>query len=577
MTQKKYAAIAKPLFFEAKSKKVKRLTAELAALEADRLSKLVVVFGCEFDKLGFYTSVSISTVLFVALIIQLSRSRRKWKRLALTGSPAKQKNDNNTNTTPSVEYVATYTIMLTLGIATFFYYLSFNLGKAFESQQNKYRLTQGIELSNLVLLFGKYQLDKTTFYALMSTAMIFLVSLGIQIGISCRKWKEESQLKKHVDADQNDETATLTTIPTPSRKVLDVVIVGCTPHGYGWFHLMQFLDMSSINVCAVVEPYFMDISKCPLPPQSFMDLVAMLDEMGIRCVYHVDQLDVFKQQTLCVIAGKSKDSPRVFMECIGNGASHIYLEAPGASSVEELKDMQILADTRGVEVFMGYQRVCASFVRDAVKLSSKIPKSHVFFCHNETYLSKQLHLAVTQNPEGLLHSMAIQELAVLVSQFGVKAGDIVGFKVNTNRLFSEKSVFDINGNKLVDLSRVAFKITTNKRRSVSIMADRCGGLTSFAVVKSSKGKELRRFQSHNPSQISSLQSELREDKDIAQKFIIETDEYLELKKRVVSSILSGISPSKSEGLLVRIHDGIEVFILANYCKMQINAVLKVGD
>ena len=109
------------------------------------------------------------------------------------------------------------------------------------------------------------------------------------------------------------------------------------------------------------------------------------------------------------------------------------------------------------------------------------------------------------------------------------------------------------------------------------MADRCGGLTSFAVVKSSKGKELRRFQSHNPSQISSLQSELREDKDIAQKFIIESDEYLELKKRVVRSILSGISPSKSEGLLVRIHDGIEVFILANYCKMQINAVLKVGD
>lgn len=33
--------------FEPKSKKVARLTAELAALEADRLSKLVVVFGYE--------------------------------------------------------------------------------------------------------------------------------------------------------------------------------------------------------------------------------------------------------------------------------------------------------------------------------------------------------------------------------------------------------------------------------------------------------------------------------------------------------------------------------------------------
>ncbi len=36
-----------PKLFEPKSKKVARLTAELAALEAERLSKLVVLFGYE--------------------------------------------------------------------------------------------------------------------------------------------------------------------------------------------------------------------------------------------------------------------------------------------------------------------------------------------------------------------------------------------------------------------------------------------------------------------------------------------------------------------------------------------------
>jgi hypothetical protein len=36
-----------PKLFEPKSKKVARLTAELAALEAERLSNLVVVFGYE--------------------------------------------------------------------------------------------------------------------------------------------------------------------------------------------------------------------------------------------------------------------------------------------------------------------------------------------------------------------------------------------------------------------------------------------------------------------------------------------------------------------------------------------------
>jgi hypothetical protein len=41
------AAFPKVSLFERRKKKVARLTAELAKLEAERLSKLVVVFGCE--------------------------------------------------------------------------------------------------------------------------------------------------------------------------------------------------------------------------------------------------------------------------------------------------------------------------------------------------------------------------------------------------------------------------------------------------------------------------------------------------------------------------------------------------
>jgi hypothetical protein len=41
------AALPKVSLFERRKKKVARLTAELAKLEAERLSKLVVVFGCE--------------------------------------------------------------------------------------------------------------------------------------------------------------------------------------------------------------------------------------------------------------------------------------------------------------------------------------------------------------------------------------------------------------------------------------------------------------------------------------------------------------------------------------------------
>ncbi|KAL3756720.1 hypothetical protein ACHAWU_005412 [Discostella pseudostelligera] len=589
-----------PKLFEPKSKKVARLTAELAALEAERLSKLVVVFGYEvslsekglastvlwtmtvpnlssnflrnqFDKLGFFTSVSISTVVLVACIIQLIRSRRKWKRLALSGAASEKQTASVSAIAPSARYITMMT--LTLGVAILFYVLTFKASNSsvysktnISSRSGKGDVSQQ-RLTNLVIIFGQYELDKSTFCALMFTSVVLLVSLGAQIGIWCKKL----QLQKLEDAAKKVE------LP-PIDKSIDVVIVGCGPKSVGWFHLMQFLDMPNVNVRAVVEPFYLDTSKCPYPPQSFVDLVVMLDDMGIRCVNHVGQLHVFIHHTLCIIAGKTSDNPRLFRECIGIGASHIYLESPGAPTIDQLKEMQSLAETRGVEVYMGYQRLCASFIQKAVSLSRSVPKAHIFFCHNEVCQSNELNMVVSRYPEGMISSMAVQELAVLVTLFGVKTNDIETFRVNTNRLFSERLKFydEGNGTTVTDLSRVAFKITTkDRKRSFSIMADRCGGVFSFAVIKSHAGKELQRFQSHDEHQVSMVQSELREDKEISHQFLIESEEYLELKRRVVKSILSSDS-QRSLGL-VSILDGIHIMALANYCSIEINTVLKAED
>ena len=150
--------------------------------------------------------------------------------------------------------------------------------------------------------------------------------------------------------------------------------------------------------------------------------------------------------------------------------------------------------------------------------------------------------------------------------------------MNTNRLFSERLTFydENNDREVTDLSRIAFKITTkDTRRSVSIMADRCGGVVSFAVVKSHAGKELQRFQSHSDDQVSVVQSELRNDKEISHQFEIESEEYIELKRRVVHSILSANS-QKSYGL-VSIRDGVDILDLANYCTGQVSAALIADD
>ena len=109
------------------------------------------------------------------------------------------------------------------------------------------------------------------------------------------------------------------------------------------------------------------------------------------------------------------------------------------------------------------------------------------------------------------------------------------------------------------------------------MGDRCGGLVSFAVVKSRTGKELQRFQSHDQAQVSVVQDELRgEHGEIADQFIIGREEYLEMKKRLVNRILSGDARSKPSWM-VSIQDGIDIMALADYCNIEINAVVKVED
>jgi hypothetical protein len=178
----------------------------------------------------------------------------------------------------------------------------------------------------------------------------------------------------------------------------------------------------------------------------------------------------------------------------------------------------------------------------------------------------------------MMLSMTCQELAVLVSQYNISYRDVQNFKVNTNRLFSEKATFvdSSNGERVVDLIRVAFKITTRRGKTVSVMADRCGGLNSFAVVKSHRGEELQRFQSLTEGKILECERRLKEDKGLIPNFVVEKEDYLELKRLVVEDILSKGGVKNERGLLT-IRDGVDVMMLAEYCSVEIDKVLTLLD
>mmetsp|Transcript_23109 Transcript_23109/g.34331 ORF Transcript_23109/g.34331 Transcript_23109/m.34331 type:complete len:107 (-) Transcript_23109:60-380(-) len=106
------------------------------------------------------------------------------------------------------------------------------------------------------------------------------------------------------------------------------------------------------------------------------------------------------------------------------------------------------------------------------------------------------------------------------------------------------------------------------------MADRCGGVVSFAVVKSIAGKEIKKFLSPDGDSASRIEHELRRDTEMMHQFTIEGEDYMELKRRVVDSILGKGGDSKSSRSVISIQDGIEVLRLSNYCTQEIESVLQ---
>lgn len=453
-----------------------------------------------------------------------------------------------------------------------FFLLQATHARFFESKAAKAaRLAEQAKLDErkFYTVFRRWQFDQTGFYTVVSVTIVICIAVGVQFGVWWRRRRESA---------------------SESSKV-DVVIVGnLQPKvGVGWMHLTHFLDMPTVKVRAVVDSQYSNKSSYR-PPVSFVDLINSLLDIGIECVGSIGELkNVLYENNngqrpksaklLCIVAGKAEDNPRNFRECINLGATHVYLEPPGAPTSSQLRDMATLAKLRNVQVYMGYQRLCSSYIQNAVEFSRSVPKSHIFFCHNEGYSSTNLAQVVARNPEGMMLSMACQELAVLTTQYKIAAGDVYKFKVNCNRLFSEKAAF-MNGNvKIVDLIRVAFKITTKQGKTVSVMTDRCGGLVSFAVVKSHRGEELKRFQSLTEGQVIDCENRLKRDRVLVPNFVVEKDEYVELKGRVLEHIFanSGTEDASQIIPMLTIQDGVDVMMLAEYCSTEIDKLLLLEE
>merc|ERR1711871_1179802 len=216
----------------------------------------------------------------------------------------------------------------------------------------------------------------------------------------------------------------------------------------------------------------------------------MTKKYGTKFAKSVDELEL-TGPTLALISGRTADNPRLLKEVIAKGVRHVYLEKPGAPTVGELQEMKKYAKEKGVPVYMGYNKNVTPYVKKALEFEKKTPGASTKFEHNNAYKEEELGECFERNAEGMLKNMAIHELALLATYYGVTVDNIAS--VTPDAEFSNCLTLEgPSGKEFTDFAKVGFTVKTKDGKTVTVNADRCGcneGGNSKALV-SVDGKEV---------------------------------------------------------------------------------------
>jgi predicted dehydrogenase len=278
----------------------------------------------------------------------------------------------------------------------------------------------------------------------------------------------------------------------------EVVLVGCgAPNrGMGWYHAIQMIDgeCPSASLDYVVEPWFMGAGGDGPGGAEFREFMKEQEKEGVLFATAMDQLPPPEQPRLALISGRTADNPRLLSEAIATGCKCIYLEKPGAPTVDELAAMKAEAEAAGVEVLMGYNKNVCKYVSKVREYAETVEDSHVTFVSNNAYenTAESLGECFERNAEGMLKNMAIHELALLVSFYDVTVENIES--VTADKEFSSMQTLPgPSGKEFTDFDKIKFTIKTKTGTEVSVAADRCGGTDSYATVSDKGGSEVFRY------------------------------------------------------------------------------------
>jgi predicted dehydrogenase len=357
-----------------------------------------------------------------------------------------------------------------------------------------------------------------------------------------------------------------------ANTTVSVVLVGCGAPGrsMGWYHAIQILDgrVPGATLTHVVEPWYASEAAKGSPGfKEFQDWRHEQEskrEISFYSEVHSVPAPTEGELRLGIISSRTADNPALFAGCLDIGCNAIFLEKPGAPTVSELEQMRDKANAKGTKVFMGFNKNVSAYLNRTRDFAQSHPggeKCDVTFLHNNNYKNTPEELAecFERNAEGMLKNMAIHELAILVTYYGVTVDTIAS--VEADKTFSSCQTLKgpSSGKDFTDFDKLKFKIVTKDGIDVNVAADRCGGHDSVGIVTAG-GKELARFTMPDEEAVVNIPILKEKYGEAMPYFFAQDPDYLKLKELVVKSCLDGCPAT----IVATIDGAIETLKVAEY-------------
>ena len=372
----------------------------------------------------------------------------------------------------------------------------------------------------------------------------------------------------------------------PRDSKLDVVLVCCgePKKSMGWFHLTQLLADERVTVSAVVEPWFLGPGAEKPGADKFAELRASTE--GVLFCSSIDEVPQRVDQAaprLFLLAGRTCDAPRLFAAAIERGASHVYIEKPGAETAADLETMQQLADAKGVQVVVGYNKNVAAYAREACAVlrerqdgDGPLPQVTLEHCNAFAPGDELNDFLRGPGGEGMLHNMCCHELALAATLFGVECT-----RLRRVTLDPQRSELVELGEGRADWQRVTFRMELDAHASppagcvplteLTLTADRCGGnFSRIRLSDKAEGEAGGEAPAVSDFRLPTVEQEARileaqaADPEIRPYFLQQAPDYERLKSVFVGHILDG-KPGIPTGV-VGLDGAIEALRLADLLK-----------